>query len=232
MKIYITIIGVLAATIILLSSSKYLPHIQLLISRNTFTNELLKYQILALLVALLSMLLTLHFSPQSKSLLTFGNTKIIAVKEKWLGINGSSTWKQNAIQLAFFISLATAVFMFFAVKYTGSLSNFQWSFMPIVLLISISNSFSEEMIYRFAINGNLMSASSKLTLILISSVLFGIPHYFGFPSGIIGVIMSATLGYILSKATYETQGIGIAWLIHFLQDVIIFTAVMMMNIKE
>lgn len=232
MKIYSTIIGVLAATIILLSSSKYLPHIQLLISRNTFTNELLKYQILALLVALLSMLLTLHFSPQSKSLLTFGNTKIIAVKEKWLGINGISTWKQNAIQLAFFISLATSVFMFFAVKYSGSLSNFQWSFMPIVLLISISNSFSEEMIYRFAINGNLMSASSKLSLILISSVLFGIPHYFGFPSGIIGVIMSATLGYILSKATYETQGIGIAWFIHFLQDVIIFTAVMMMNIKE
>jgi membrane protease YdiL (CAAX protease family) len=53
----------------------------------------------------------------------------------------------------------------------------------------------------------------------------------GYPNGVIGVLMAATLGYILSKATYETQGLGIAWSIHFVQDAIIFTALSMINIK-
>ncbi|TAE80973.1 MAG: CPBP family intramembrane metalloprotease, partial [Bacteroidetes bacterium] len=73
--------------------------------------------------------------------------------------------------------------------------------------------------------------TSKTTVLLLSAILFGLPHYAGFPNGPIGVVMAGVLGYILSKATYETQGIGIAWVIHFLQDVIIFTALFMMNSK-
>jgi hypothetical protein len=122
--------------------------------------------------------------------------------------------------------------MFLGVKYTDSLSNFKWWFIPIVLLISLTNSFGEEMIYRFAINGNLINNTPKITVIVISAVLFGLPHYMGFPSGIIGIIMAGFLGYILSKITYETQGIVIAWTIHFIQDIIIFTALFMINIKS
>ena len=66
---------------------------------------------------------------------------------------------------------------------------------------------------------------------IISAVLFGLPHYFGNPSGFIGVVMAGVLGYVLCKATIETKGITIAWIIHFVQDVIIFTALMMINIK-
>ncbi|MFN3299563.1 MAG: type II CAAX prenyl endopeptidase Rce1 family protein [Sediminibacterium sp.] len=66
---------------------------------------------------------------------------------------------------------------------------------------------------------------------MTSAILFGLPRYFGNPKGIIGVIMSGVLGYILCKATIETRGISIAWTIHFVQDIIIFTAIMMMSIK-
>jgi len=109
--------------------------------------------------------------------------------------------------------------MFMAVKYSNSIENFRWSFVPLVLMIALSNSFSEEIIYRFAINGNLISAVSKLHVLVISAILFGLPHYAGWPNGFIGVVMAGILGYILSKATYETQGIGIAWAIHFVQDI-------------
>ncbi|MDZ7899137.1 MAG: CPBP family intramembrane glutamic endopeptidase [Arcicella sp.] len=71
----------------------------------------------------------------------------------------------------------------------------------------------------------------KLWVLLISAILFGLPHYQGYPNGAAGVIMAGVMGYVLSKATYETSGIGIAWAIHFVTDLIIFTALLMMNIK-
>ncbi|HHX23791.1 MAG TPA: CPBP family intramembrane metalloprotease [Thermoanaerobacterales bacterium] len=71
-----------------------------------------------------------------------------------------------------------------------------------------------------------------MTILIISAILFGLPHYFGFPNGFMGVLMSGVLGYILCKATIETKGLSIAWAIHFVQDIIIFTALLMMNVKQ
>ena len=232
MILILTISLVLIATTILLLANKFLPSIDISFNNNLFVNKLLKYQLLAVILSLTLMFFTLKLTPQSKSLLSFGNVKSVAIKEKWLGINGKSTWKINGLQLAFFISLATGIFMFIAVKYTNSLSNFQYWFIPVIIFISLTNSFSEEIIYRFVINGNLGLIAPKITILIISAILFGLPHYMGYPNGIAGVIMSAMLGYILSKATYETNGLGIALTIHFIQDLIIFTALFMMNIKK
>lgn len=231
MKPIITIISVLLITAILLGANKYLPNMAFTFHGNAFINGLIKYQLLALLMAGIVILITLKVSPESKILLRFGNVQTIAQKEKWLGINGSTTWKSNGIQLLLVISIATGIFMFLALKYTNSLHHFDWTFFPFVLFISFTNSFSEEIIYRFGINGNLLRSTPQLSIFIISAFLFGLPHYWGYPSGFIGVIMAGLLGYILSKATHETQGIGIACTIHFVQDVIIFTALFMMNAK-
>ena len=231
MKIAYSIFIVLVSSILLLSANKILSSVNITIHENSFINGILKYQIFAFLVAASVVVLTLLLTPESKHLLKFGNLDILAEKEKWLGINGKASWRKNGTQLAFFISIATGIFMFLAVKYTNNLENFKWSFIPLVIIISLANSFSEEMIYRFAINGNMINLSSKLVILISSAILFGLPHYQGYPNGILGVFMAGLLGYILSKATYETQGLGIAWLIHFLQDIIIFTALFMMNLK-
>jgi uncharacterized protein len=231
MKVIMTTILVACATILLVSANSILAKISWVAHENDFINGILKYQVYALLIALIVALITLKINPESKVLLKFGTIENLAIKEKWLGINGTSTWKSNGLQLLFFISCATAIFMFLGVKYTNSLGNFKLYFMPFILLLSFTNSLSEELIYRFAVNGNLMKETPKITVLLLSAVLFGIPHYWGFPSGIIGVIMAGVLGYILSKSVFETQGLGIAWGIHFVQDIIIFTALFMMNIK-
>ncbi len=231
MKTLLTICIVLAATVILLSANKFLPNIGVRLHQNEYFNGILKYQFFAVLIAAVAILITLKWTPQSRELLGLGNINTLASKEMWLGINGRTSWKTNALQLAVFISLATGVFMYMAVKQTNSLTNFKLSFIPVILLMSLTNSFAEEAIYRFAINGNLMPHTLKWIILVASAILFGLPHYMGYPNGVVGVLMAATLGYILSKATYETQGIGIAWSIHFVQDVIIFTALSMINIK-
>ncbi len=232
MKTLLTIFIVLVATALLLSANKFLPNIGVRLHPNEYYNGILKYQLFAVLIAAVVILITLKWTPQSRELLRFGNINTLALKEMWLGINGRTSWKTNALQLAVFISLATGVFMFMAVKQTSSLANFNVSFIPIILLISLTNSFAEEAIYRFAINGNLMPHTLKWIILVTSAVMFGLPHYMGYPNGVVGVLMASTLGYILSKATYETQGMGIAWSIHFVQDIIIFTALSMINIKS
>lgn len=232
MKTFLTICIVLTSTALLLSANKFLPNIGIRLHQNEHFNGILKYQLFAVFIAAVVILVTLKWTPQSRELLRFGNINTHALKEMWLGINGKTSWKSNGLQLSIFISLATGVFMFLAVKQSNSLSNFNVSFIPIILLISLTNSFAEEAIYRFAINGNLMPHTLKWIILVISAIMFGLPHYMGYPNGVVGVLMAAILGYILSKATYETQGIGIAWSIHFVQDVIIFTALSMINIKS
>jgi len=226
-----TISLVALASFLLIFAPKILMKFDIAIINNAFLNGFIKYQIFALLIASVVLLITLKYTPESKAILSFGNLDTLANKEQWMGINGTTSWKTNGLQLLFFISLATGIFMFLAVKYTNNLYNFQLYFIPYILLFAFFNALSEEIIYRVAINGNLMQYIPKFTVLLTSAILFGLPHYQGYPNGVAGVLMAGVLGYVLSKATYETQGIGLAFIIHFIQDIIIFTALLMMNIK-
>lgn len=220
------------ATVLLVTAGSFIGQITLQIHPNNFVNGLAKYQGFALTIGILAAIAILILNPDSRQFLNTGQLRTIAEKEKWLGINGTSSWTVNGFQLLFFVSIATGIFMFLAVKYTNSIDNFQWSFIPLVLLFSLTNSLAEELIFRFGIVGGLFNQYPKLNILIISAILFGLPHYFGFPNGFIGILMSGILGYILCKATIETKGLSIAWTIHFVQDVIIFTALMMMNIKQ
>lgn len=232
MKMFYTLLVVGIATVLLVTAGAVTNQIALQIHPNSFVNGLAKYQVFALTVGILTAIVILILNPESKQFLNIGQLSTIAEKEKWLGINGKSSWTLNGLQLLFFISIATGIFMFLAVKYTSSISNFQWSFIPLILPFSLTNSLTEELIFRFGIVGGLFNHYPKLILLIISAVLFGLPHYFGSPSGVIGILMSGVLGYILCKATIETKGLSIAWTIHFVQDIIIFTALMMMNVKQ
>ena len=232
MRLFYTLLIVGLAATALVRSGLFINQISLQIHPNSFINGLAKYQLFALLIGILTSTSILLLYPESKQLLNFGAVNTIAVKEKWLGINGISTWATNGFQLLFFISIATGIFMFLGIKYTGSLDNFQYWFIPIVLLFSFTNSLAEELIFRLGIISGLNNHYPKLTIMLVSAMLFGFPHYYGNPGGAIGVLMSGILGYILCKATIETKGISIAWGIHFVQDIIIFTAIMMMNIRK
>lgn len=55
----------------------------------------------------------------------------------------------------------------------------------------------------------------------MSALVFGLPHYFGTPGGVVGSLMAGFLGWLLAKSIQETGGIFWAWLIHFIQDVVI-----------
>jgi hypothetical protein len=92
------------------------------------------------------------------------------------------------------------------------------------IVFSLSNSFVEESITRLGVVVVLKGKLKERTIPLISALIFGIVHYWGNPGGIAGVIVAGFLGWFLAKSILETKGIFWAWLIHFVQDVIIFSA--------
>jgi membrane protease YdiL (CAAX protease family) len=67
------------------------------------------------------------------------------------------------------------------------------------------------------------------TIPLISAGIFGVAHYWGNPGGLLGILAAVFLGWVLSKSILETKGIFWAWLIHFQQDVIIFSVILTMK---
>jgi membrane protease YdiL (CAAX protease family) len=231
MKMFYTLLVVGIASTLLITATTFTNQLALHIHPNAFVNGFFNYQVFALFVAILATVAILILNPESKALLSIGQWNVIAEKERWLVINGKSTWALNGLQLLIFISIGTGIFMFMAVDYTNSLGNFQWSFIPFILLFSFTNSLAEELIFRFGVVGGLLNHYPKMVILITSAILFGVPHYGGWPSGFMGVLMSGVLGYILCKATIETKGLSISWMIHFVQDVIIFTALFMMNAK-
>jgi hypothetical protein len=67
----------------------------------------------------------------------------------------------------------------------------------------------------------------KRQVLLLTAACFGLEHYYGNPPGASGVLLAAFLGYVLGKSMLETGGSRWAWLIHWLQDVIIFSFLVM-----
>jgi membrane protease YdiL (CAAX protease family) len=230
MKIYISIFIVLAATGVLLSANKWLQQWRFLFSNNAYVDNQIKYQTLLLLTALGVLILTYLLNKESFiSLFSIGNINAPTEKMPLFGIKEGDKWLETGLSLSVVITSVTAIFMYYQLKpYTVN-----WHLlaqgMGWILLFSLTNSFGEEAIYRLGILSPLKGMLPPTSLFLISAVLFGIPHFAGMPNGMIGVLMASILGFVLAKSVYETNGIFWAWLIHFLQDVVIIGTIYMMK---
>jgi hypothetical protein len=94
--------------------------------------------------------------------------------------------------------------------------------LPFIFILAAMNAFAGEAITRLSVVTALDGTISRRNIYVISVVLFGFPHFFGVPGGMLGSLMAGFLGWLLAKSIAETEGMFWAWFIHFLQDVIIF----------
>lgn len=106
----------------------------------------------------------------------------------------------------------------------GTFNAYFFSLLPLVIILAAANAWSEEIFSRLVIVAGLHGKLSSNSICWISAVIFGVPHFFGTPSGLFGIVTSGALGWVLAKSVIETKGIGWALLIHFLQDLVIFGA--------
>ena len=93
--------------------------------------------------------------------------------------------------------------------------------LPWAVGFSVVNAGVEEVIFRVALGQGLSGLAAGGTIAILSGVLFGVPHWFGNPSRLPGVLMAGFLGWFMATSMIQTGGIAWAWGIHALQDVVI-----------
>ena len=147
----------------------------------------------------------------------------------WIGLRPKEgeDWVQVGASFLVVITLVTAVAVYVPVIRGGAFAFSVTGVLIPALVFALTNSLVEEGIYRFAVTSVLLeSGFSPTSAAITSALLFGGVHYFGTPGGLTGVLLAAFLGWLLSKSIAETRGFGWAWLIHFVQDVVIFVAIL------
>ncbi len=149
--------------------------------------------------------------------------------EPLIGLKPKETenWKNIGMNFAVIITIVTTIVMYFAIKdKTFNYDDFL-ILIPFVFIFSLSNAFVEEIMYRFGVVTSLKEILSDKNIALISGLIFGGIHYFGTPGGVIGMVVAGFLGWFLAKSIIETKGIFWAYFIHFLQDFVIFSALLL-----
>ena len=105
-------------------------------------------------------------------------------------------------------------------------------FALIALPLSAMNALTEELIFRAAIMQSMIHVAGPMIVVILSGLLFGIPHYFGNPGKLSGVVMATFLGAIAAQSVFDTGGLGWAWIMHFVQDVPIITMLLLTGAKK
>jgi membrane protease YdiL (CAAX protease family) len=233
MTIFFPILLVVLATLGIFQLRKWTGKLKFALLQDSQLDGLLKFQSAQLGMTLIVLALVYLLNPVNfVTFFRLGDTQAHISKIPWLGITGNETWLQVALTLGLFITLGTGIFMFLQVKKSSA----QFKLIPTLLFWSVvfsaMNAFSEEAIFRMGTVSPLYGQLSIPTIVIISGILFGLPHYFGQPSGPIGVLMAGFLGWLLALSLIETQGLLIPWGIHFVQDVVIFVSMFTIGQKE
>ncbi len=158
-----------------------------------------------------------------------GNISAEIYPEPLIGIKPKSneTWLHLGLNFSVIISGVTALVIYFQLIKGSeiSLENL-FNILPFSILFALSNSFVEESITRLGVIVVFKDLLKERTIPFVSALIFGTIHYWGNPGGFVGVVVAGFLGWFLTKSILETKGIFWAWLIHFLQDVIIISALL------
>ncbi|MGI6368555.1 MAG: CPBP family intramembrane glutamic endopeptidase [Anaerolineae bacterium] len=143
----------------------------------------------------------------------------------WIGLKPKpgEGWKTVGLTIGSIITVVTGIVVYLQTVSTNGLSVRLVPEIPLILILALANSFSEEVIFRLSYativaNERLSPRISEL----LSALTFGAVHYFGIaPSGLAGAAMAAFIGWFLAKSINETKGFFWAWAIHLAQDVVI-----------
>ncbi|MFS0868700.1 CPBP family intramembrane glutamic endopeptidase [Paenibacillus xylanilyticus] len=222
----ITIVVIACAPLLLWFRSS--PLLALEIFERAIYNLEISYQVTVLLLAVI--VIGIVYGVAGKDGLAYLNLTKRDGKirpEPWIGIKPkeTETWKNLGLNFAIVITLVTAVVIYFQVVHGGNVSLKLYPGVILILVFALMNAFSEEIIFRFSFVAVVSRYGlSPYVAQGLAAAIFGVVHYFGNPGGVLGVLMAAFIGWFLAKSMLETKGFFWALTIHFLQDVVIFSA--------
>ena len=154
--------------------------------------------------------------------LRIGELDAPARPEPLLWIRKPMPWTRLGPRLLLLFGIVLPVFLFITLRPDfGQLGGLR-RILPWAFATAGVNAFNEEFQFRCVPLAHLRGVLPVREALVLTSVFFGIAHYFGQPSGPIGVMMAGIAGWIWAKSMVETRGAGWAVGIHWVQDVVIF----------
>ena len=201
-----------------------LPFYQTWLKNPSFNVFMLAEQSLRLMVTL-GIIAVFFLLKKSRAafFLVKGDTSAPADPVRWLGIQQDEHWNKIGRNFTVILSSGTLAFLVIAGRPPLDISLRALPFIPAILIAATLNAFNEEMTYKASFLSILEEVVGKQQSLLLMAAYFGIGHFYGVPYGVIGVLMAGFLGWFLGKSMLETRGLWWAWLIHFVQDVLIFS---------
>ncbi len=224
LRSFIAVLFTLYAGNLLLNYVNFnLPFLQAVFGNGSFIRSLQPQQFnkLAFSFLMIAVLLLLGYRWKSMFLVP-GDLKAPITPVRWLGFPKPSSWVSFGGQYSVYLALGVGAVIWLTSGTTLTQAGRAVAALPAILVMALLNSFNEELVYRSAVLATLEDPVGRSQAWLMAALFFGIPHFFGVPSGWIGIALATFLGWILSKAMLETRGFAWSWWIHFLQDVVIF----------
>lgn len=228
LKDIILLILIITLTASFLFIGKWTSGIVIFGNLSPLTNHQIIYQGITLLIAFTLLLVLWGVKKEEfKTYFKKGNISAEIIPEPWAGIKPkqNENWFHFGRNIGIAISVVTAIVIYFQlihgkeISYSNILTILAFS-----IVFSFTNSFIEESITRLSVVVVLKGKLKDRIIPFISALIFGTVHYWGNPGGVAGVLVAGFLGWFLAKSILETKGIFWAWIIHFAQDVIIFSA--------
>jgi membrane protease YdiL (CAAX protease family) len=152
-----------------------------------------------------------------------GNLSAPAQPIPFLGLRKPISWTVFGPALLVVFGVALPLFLYFTIHPDMTAGGRIVRFLPWILLGAAINAANEEFQFRNVLLAHLRNVVSPAEAVLLTTVLFGLGHYYGQPSGPIGVVMAGFAGWIWARSMIETRGSAWAFFIHMVQDVVIFS---------
>jgi membrane protease YdiL (CAAX protease family) len=152
-----------------------------------------------------------------------GNLAAPAQPIPFLGLRKSIPWTVFGPAVLVVFGGALPLFLYFTLHPDFTTSGRMLRFLPWILLVAALNAANEEFQFRNILLAHLRNAVAPAEAVLLTATLFGLGHYYGQPSGPIGVVMAGFAGWVWARSMIETRGFAWAFLIHMVQDIVILS---------
>jgi membrane protease YdiL (CAAX protease family) len=152
-----------------------------------------------------------------------GNLSAPAQPIPFVGLRKPIPWTVFGPALLVVFGVALPLFLYFTVYPDFTDPGRILRCLPWILLMAAFNAANEEFQFRNVLLAHLRNVVSPAEAALLTAVLFGLGHYYGQPSGPIGVAMASIAGWLWARSMIETRGSVWAFFIHMVQDIVIFS---------
>ncbi len=154
--------------------------------------------------------------------LRWGNFAAPAEPIRFLGLRKPVPWTWFGPALLVVFALALCPFLYATVHPDFGASGRIVRLLPWMFAVAALNAASEEFQFRSLLLAHLRNIFRPGEAVLLTAAFFGFGHFYGQPSGLLGLLMAGIAGWIWGRSMIETKGFGWAFLTHMVQDMIIF----------